>query len=151
MARNKNAKRGHFVAEFDPSTPAKEPTEWLEVAKWITTISDDTDEETDKAGYYDGDGNVEEEVIGVSEAWTVAGTYDPEDKAQALIVSKKRKVGDGRKLWHKIVESDNKKQWVGVATATGIKGGGGDATAYEEFGCKLAFKGLPKESAVPGV
>lgn len=150
MARNKNAKRGHFVADFDPKNAKQEPTEWLELAKWISNIEDDTDEETDDTGYYDGDGNKETEVVSISESWTVEGTYDDEDPAQALIVSKKRKTGDGRKLWHKIVESNGKKQHVGVATATEIVGGGGDATEHEKFGCKLTYNGLPKESAVPG-
>lgn len=129
--------------------PTKEPTDYLELAKWISTIDDDTDEETDDAGYYDGDGNKKTEVTSVSEAWTFEGTYDKEDPAQQLIVAKKRKIGDGRKLWHKIVESDGKKQWIGVATATEIKGGGGDATDYEEFRCKLTYDAVPKESTVP--
>ena len=149
--RRKNALRGHFVAEFDQENPKQEPSEWLELAKWIDEITDDTDETTEESGDYAGDGNPSTEVISVAEAWTVSGTYDDEDPAQKLIVSKKRKTGQGRKLWHRVVESNTKKQWTGVATATEIIGGSGAATDYEAFGCKLTFEGLPKESVPVGV
>ena len=50
MARLKNALRGHFVGEFYPANPKKEPTTYLELAKWISSVSDDTDEQTDDTG-----------------------------------------------------------------------------------------------------
>jgi hypothetical protein len=148
MARLKNALRGHFVGEFDPENPTTEPTAYLELAKWISTVGDDTDEETDDTGYYDGDGTKETTVIGVSGKYTFEGTYDGTDLAQKFIAEMKYKTGDGRKVWHKVVSADETKQWVGVATVTGIKAGSGDATAYESFNCEITYNQIPTESTV---
>ena len=147
MTRQKNALRGHFVAPYNNGT---EPTEdkWLELAKWISDVSDDTDEKTEDQAFYDGDGTEETTVVSVKGAYTFEGTYDPEDKAQALIAGVKYKTGDDRKLWHKVVSSDKKKQWVGAATATEIKAGSGAASDYEAFGCKLSYNSTPKETGI---
>lgn len=144
--RNKNALRGHFIGAFDPSNPTKEPTEWMELAKWVAEVNDDTDETITDEAYYDGDGTTETTVTAVKIAYSFTGTYDPEDKAQAHIASLKTKTGDGRKVWHKVVQSDKKKQYVGVSTATEIKAGSGAAGDYEAFGCKLSYNAIPKES-----
>ena len=142
MTRQKNALRGHFVAPYNGGTePSTSET-------WISDVSDDTDEKTDDQAYYDGDGVEETTVISVKGAYTFEGTYDPDDKAQALIAGMKYKTGDDRKLWHKVVSSDNKKQWVGVATATEIKAGSGAASDYEAFGCKLSYNSTPKETGI---
>lgn len=148
MARNKNALRGHFVQAYVPGneTPGDE---WLELAKWITTIGDDTQEESEDQAYYDGDGTPETEITSVAGAYTPEGTFDPEDAAQALIASLKYKTGVGRKVWHKVVSADGKKEWVGRATVSDIVAGAGDASAYEEFGCNIRFDQLPTESALP--
>lgn len=148
MARQKNAQRKHFVAPFDPKTPDTVPADeaFLSLAKYIETIDDDTDEETDDTGYYDGDGTPEETVTSVSGAYTASGQYDPDDPAQALIASKKYEVGDGRRVWHRVVESNGKKTFTQVANLSGIKAGSGDATAYEEFEAKLKWIKKPIET-----
>lgn len=152
MVRNKNAKRKHFIAPWDPEHPDTVPQEgaFLPLAKYIETIDDDTDEETDDTGYYDGDGSPEETVVSVSGAYTVEGTYDPDDRAQALIASMKYKTGDGRRLWHRVVESNGKKTYTQVANASEIKAGSGEATSYEAFGCKLKWIKAPIETGVGG-
>lgn len=144
--RAKNAQRGHFIAPYNNGVEPVGSDTWLEVAKWITEISDDTDEKTEDQADYAGDGTEETIVVGVKGAYTVKGTYDPEDKAQALIAGMKYKLGDERKVWHKVVSPDNKKQWVGPATVTDIVAGSGAAADFEEFGCKLSYNRLPKES-----
>lgn len=151
MARLKNALRGHFIAAFDPKSPAEAPKAYLELAKWISSVSDDTDEQTDDTGFYDGDGTQETTVTGVSGSYGFEGSYDAEDPAQALVAGMKYKIGDARKVWHKVVSADGKKQWVGVGTVTDIKAGSGDATEYEDFSCTIAYNQIPKESAVLGV
>ncbi|MDT2919435.1 phage tail protein [Lactococcus lactis] len=148
MTRLKNALRGHFIAPVPTTGAEPEDGGYLELAKWISGVTDDTDEETDDTGFYDGDGTKETTVTGVSGAYTFEGFYDSEDPAQALVASKKYKIGDDRKLWHKIVSADGKKQWTGLATVSDIKAGDGDATDYEAFGCKLTFNQLPKEKAI---
>lgn len=147
MARNKNALRGHFVQAYTPGQ--EEPgDEWLELAKWITTIGDDTQEESEDMAYYDGDGTPETEITSVAGAYTPEGTYDPEDEAQALIAELKYKTGAGRKIWHRVVSADGKKEWVGRATVSAIVAGAGDASAYEEFSCNIRFDQIPEENDI---
>ncbi|MDT2860945.1 phage tail tube protein [Lactococcus lactis] len=148
MTRLKNALRGHFIAPVPTTGAEPADSDYLELAKWISGVTDDTNEETDDTGFYDGDGTKETTVTGVSGAYTFDGFYDSEDPAQALVAAKKYKIGDDRKLWHKIVSADGKKQWTGLATVSDIKAGDGDATDYEAFGCKLTFNQLPKEKAI---
>lgn len=142
MARQKNALRKHFVAAYDGSTT--EPTTWLRLAKWIPTITDDTEEETESQAYYDGDGTPTTDVLSIAETWTFEGTYDSEDAAQALIAGMKRKTGEDRKIWHKIEQTDG-KTFTGIGTVSAIKAGSGDASAYEEFGCTITFDTAPAE------
>lgn len=151
MARNKNALRGHFVQAYVPGTET--PTElWLELAKFISSIGDDTQEQTEDEAYYDGDGTPETTVTSVAGAYTPEGSYDPEDPAQALIAGLKYKTGDGRKIWHKVVSADGKKEWVGRATVTSIVAGAGDASSFEEFSCNIRFDAIPteKDLTIPG-
>ena len=87
MARQKNAQRKHFVAPFDPKTPDTVPADeaFLRLAKYIETIDDDTDEETDDVGYYDGDGSPEETVTSVSGTYTASGSYDPDEDRKSVV------------------------------------------------------------------
>lgn len=147
LARNKNALRGHFIQAYDPKQDEPSST-WLELAKYITAINDDTQEETEDNAFYDGDGTPETTVVSVAGAYTVEGHYDPEDPAQALIAGLKYKTGDERKIWHKVVSSDGNTEWVGRATVTAIVAGAGEASAYEEFSCNIRFDGIPEETDV---
>lgn len=146
MARKKNALRGHFVQAYVPGEEVG--TAWLELAKWISTIGDDTQETTEETAYYSGDGTPETEVVSVAGAYTPEGTFDPEDPAQALIAGLKYKTGDGRKIWHRVVSADGKKEWVGRATVTSIVAGAGDASAYETFSCNIRFDSIPEETVL---
>ena len=116
------------------------------VQRKISSITDDTDEETDDKAFYDGDGTKEKKVVGISEAWKAEGIRDYDDPAQNLIASKKRKTGDDRKVWHKIVDSVEKTEVTEVATLSDIKSGGGDAGDDEEFGCTLTYNKIAKET-----
>lgn len=151
MARLKNAKRIHEIAAFDPLTGDTEPTEWLKLAKWIETIDDETDEDTDDTGYYDGDGTPEETVLSVVGGYSFEGLYDAEDPAQALIAAMKYKTGDARRVWHRVTSADGKKRFTQIANASEIKAGAGDATEYEQFACTLKWIKEPKETAVTQV
>lgn len=145
FARNKNAKREHYLAEYTPgqeAAPLADGENWLRLAKYISSIGDDTDEQTDDTGFYDGDGTPETTVTAVSGAYSPEGSYDPEDKAQALVASKKYKIGEGRKVWHKVVMT-NGDTYIGRATLTDIIAGAGDATEYEDFSCTITFDRIP--------
>lgn len=148
MARYKNALRGHFIAPVTDTKVEPEKSAYLELAKWIEDISDDTDETTSSTAYYDGDGTEETTVTAVKGTYTVKGTYDKEDPAMKYIAGLKYKLGNDRLVWHKVVDSDNKNQTVGIATVSDIKAGSGAAAEYEEFGCKISYNSLPKVSAV---
>lgn len=148
MVRNKNALRGHFIAQVTDPKVEPEKSVYLELAKWITDVDDDTDESTTSVAYYDGDGTEETSVTGVKEAYTFKGTYDAEDPAMKYIAALKRKTANDRLVWHKVVDSDGKNQHVGIATVTNIKAGSGAAADYEAFECKIAYNSIPKTSAV---
>ncbi|MCF3942211.1 phage tail tube protein [Oceanobacillus alkalisoli] len=144
MARNKNALRGHFIQEYTPGQD--EPgEEWLELAHYISNIAMEPNETTEEEAFYDGDGTLEETVTGVARAYSPEGHFDPEDPAQALIESLQDEVGDKRIVWHRVVRSDGKKEWVGPATVLNIIAGAGEASAYETFSCTIRFKEKPKE------
>src|SRR5690625_7595706 len=146
MGKQKNALRGHFVQEYEPGTEKPEEDGWLELAHKITDIEDATEEEVDDDAFYDGDGTPEATVTSVAGAYDVEGHYDATDPAQELIADLKYKVGDGRKVWHRVVASNGEKEWSGRATVTGIVAGSGPASEYEAFGCNIRFDTLPKES-----
>ena len=144
MARYKNALRGHFIAPVTDPKVEPEKSTYLELAKWIEDIADDTDEATTSVAYYDGDGTEETTVTSVKGSYT----YDKEDPAMKHIAGLKYKLGNERLVWHKIVDADGKNQAVGIATVSDIKAGSGAAAEYEEFSCKISYNSLPKISAV---
>ena len=148
MARYKNALRGHFIAPVTDPKVEPEKSTYLELAKWIEDIADDTDEGTTSIAYYDGDGTEETTVTSVKGSYTFKGTYDKEDPAMKHIAGLKYKLGNERLVWHKIVDADGKNQAVGIATVSDIKAGSGAAAEYEEFSCKISYNSLPKISAV---
>ena len=148
MARYKNALRGHFIAPVTDPKVEPEKSTYLEFAKWIEDIADDTDEATTSVAYYDGDGTEETTVTSVKGSYTFKGTYDKEDPAMKHIAGLKYKLGNERLVWHKIVDADGKNQAVGIATVSDIKAGSGAAAEYEEFSCKISYNSLPKISAV---
>lgn len=148
MARLKNALRVHEIGVLNPASPTTEPAEWLKLAKYIETVNDESDEDTDDTGYYDGDGTPEETVLSVVGGFSFEGLYDAEDKAQALIASMKYKTGDARRIWFRVTSADKKKSWTEVANVSEIKAGDGDATEYEAFECTIKWIRQPKEAAV---
>lgn len=148
MARYKNALRGHLIAPVTDPKVEPEKSTYLELAKWIEDIADDTDEATTSVAYYDGDGTEETTVTSVKGSYTFKGTYDKEDPAMKHIAGLKYKLGNERLVWHKIVDADGKNQAVGIATVSDIKAGSGAAAEYEEFSCKISYNSLPKISAV---
>ena len=146
MSRQKNAIRQHFIADVDPKDINTAPAEgeYFELAKWITDIEDATDENVEDYADYAGDGTPKSEVISIKEAYDVTGTYDPTDPAQRLVASKKRLLGEGRKVWHKIITADGTQTAEGIATLSAIITGSGNAAEFEAFSCNIAFDAIPE-------
>ena len=142
--RNKNAKRQHFVAPFTTGETVPSMENFLPLAKFITEITDGSDDQTDEFADYAGDGTVQTDIIGIQESWNISGTFDATDEAQGLIAGMKRKVGNDRKLWHLIIDSNGTEEIVGVATALSIIAGSGSADEHEEFSCTLQFDQRPE-------
>jgi len=143
--RNKNAKRRHFVAPFTgDSTAVPTMAEFLPLAKYITEITDGSEDQTDEFADYAGDGTVQVDITGIQESWEVSGTFDATDAAQALIAGMKRESGNARKLWHLIIDSNETEEIYGVATALSIVAGSGAAEEHEEFSCTLQFDQRPE-------
>lgn len=151
MARNKNALRKHYIQEWKKGeVEPPEDGKWLELAHLISNIGVEPNEETETEAFYSGDGTPEETVTSVARAYTPEGQFDPEDPAQELIESMQNEIGDGRKVWHRVVRSDGQKEWVGRASVLNIIAGAGEASAYEEFSCTIRFDEKPKENDLSG-
>ena len=152
MPKMKNAKRKHFVAPWSAENPTTEPLTdaWKWIADGVTTAEVESDEETDDTAYYNGDGTKETTVVSVKYGYTFEGDYIKEDAAQKIIADMRFLTGDQRKVWFKVVDPDGKTQYSGVATVSEIKIGGGEASEFESFGCKISWNSVPKQSAVVG-
>lgn len=136
MAREKNALTKYYVGELT------EEDATLRLAKWISTVTDDSEEETEETGYYDGDGTPESDVISVRKVYTFEGLYDDEDPAMKFIAGLEFKTGEDRKIWFK-QERTNGDVLEGPATVTDIVVTGGEATEYATFSCAISWDKTP--------
>lgn len=140
MARIKNALTGYFVDAWDAGTPPTDAT--LELAKWISTVTDDSDETVDSSAYYDGDGTLTDDITGIKKTYTFSGAYDDEDPAMKFIKNLEFTLGDARKVAFKQVRTDG-TTYFGKATVTAIKVTGGEASDYPVFECAIAWDQVP--------
>ena len=94
--------------------------------------------------FYDSlDGSAEEILLGRTEIWSVSGQYDPTDPAHQIIHKAKRSDDEGRKVWHKIEETDGTIV-VGIAKIFQPVAGGGEASDKEELSCRIAYINKPE-------
>lgn len=140
MARKKNALTEYHVAAL---TDGLEEPDYKRLAKWISTVADDTDEETEDQGFYDGDGTPETDVISIKKSYTFEGMYDEDDPAMKFIAGLEFETGEARKIMFKQVRT-NGDVLEGPATVTGIKVTGGEATEYATFECAIAWDKRPE-------
>ncbi|PQD37769.1 phage tail tube protein [Enterococcus durans] len=147
--RLKNALQSYFIQPIttDNANAATEDG-WLELAKWISNVDDNSNEESETTGYYDGNGEGETDVTYHQLGYSFTGLYDEEDPAMAAIENMIGKSGDARKVWFKVISASGKKQRVGKATVTEPVAQVGDATAYGDFSCGIAFDSTPESTAV---
>ena len=115
---------------------------WLYLGPGVSTIDDDSDDETDDTSYYDSKGAQPEDVIGTKIAYAVSGHRYFGDPAQDLICSLKYVIGDERVLNFRRIAPDG-SMIEGPVTVTAIKDGGGDANEKGTFECTLTFREMP--------
>lgn len=142
MSRKKNALTSYFVAPLEEGAGTPD---YMELAKWISSVTDDSDENVESTGYYDGDGTPEDDVTSISEKYSFEGMYDDTDPAMKFIASLKHELGEGRKIMFKKVES-NGDTYEGRATVTEPKYSGGEATEYAAFSCTISFDKRPTKT-----
>lgn len=138
MATKGNFTRKHYLAPYK-NEEAAESAKFEHLGNRISTITDDSSDETDSQVFYDSlDGTAEETLLSRTETWTVEGQYDPKDKAHGIIKKAKRSDDEGRKVWHKIEETDGSVV-TGLAKIFDPIAGGGEASDKEALSCRIAF------------
>lgn len=147
MVRYKNAITGYFVGEWDAATSTADTTT-LELAQWITTVTDDSNENTEENGFYDGDGTPETDVISVQKIYSFEGFYDASNPAMKLIAEKELLSGEGRKVAFKQIRTDGSVLF-GRATVTAIIVTGGEATEFATFSCSIGWDTTPTVTTLP--
>lgn len=140
FGRTKNALTEHYLAE---TTDDIEDAEWLPLKHWISSIGDESDEETEDAAFYDGDGTPETDVISVKKNHDVEGMYDDSDPAHKFIRSMEFKTGEGRKCLYKQIRT-NGDELIGPATITDIVTTGGEADEYAPLTCTISWDRKPE-------
>lgn len=140
MVRQKNAKTQYFVADI-PEDNA-EP-DWKRLAKWLSTVNDDSEEETEDQGFYDGDGTPETDVTSIKKTYSFEGFMDYDDPAHQFIASKEFETGEGRKIMFKQVRT-NGDALTGKATLTEVKVTGGEATEYTPLSFTISWDSKPE-------
>lgn len=138
MGRKKNALTKHFIAELAEGEP-----EWLRLAKHIQAVNDDSDEETEDTGWYDGDGTQETDVISIKKNYGFEGLRNTEDAAQNFIAELEFETGEDRKIMYKQERTDG-KVLTGPATVSAIVVTGGEATEYAPFQCTIGWDRKPE-------
>ena len=138
MARLKNALTGYFIQKWsEGDTSAGE--EWLELARYIETVDDASNEESDAIGFYDGDGNPSDEVTSHQLGYEFSGYFDADDDAMALVEGMIGTAGIERKVWLKVVSADGKRERIGKATVKEPVAQVGDANEYGDFSCTITY------------
>lgn len=147
FGREKNAKTEYYVGAIPED--GTEEVEWLRLAKWISSVTDDTEEEVEDMAFYDGDGTPEDDVISVKKTYAFEGMYDDEIEAMKFIAGLEFETGSGRKIMFKQVRT-NGDEFAGVATVKDPKVTGGEASEYAVFECSISWDRRPeKTTATP--
>ncbi|AFE86250.1 major capsid protein gpP [Bacillus phage PBC1] len=120
----------------------------LPIAKGITGVDPDNNEETEDTFYYDGNGSAETDVTGYKLSYAFEGHRNYGDPAQDLIMGLAIKTGPERKVTFTVTEPNGDK-YTGPATVYDIKLPGGDANSKGEIEFTIAFDGKPTFTKAP--
>ncbi|MGF3141256.1 phage tail tube protein [Facklamia sp. P13064] len=142
--RIKNAKlKKHYIA--DPAYP----DHFMRLGKYVTEANDGSEDITeDGVAWYDGDGTVSEEITGYTERTEFVGTYGEDEEAMRYLNHIRRDPGNREVIWK--VENANGTTEVGLATASNIITGGGNAGEFGQFATTLTRKEAPTVTDAEG-
>ena len=142
MARFKNALTKYNIAELT-NGDAGEVTSWLPLAKFISTVEPEANDETEEYAWYDGDGTLTTEVTSARPSYSVEGQRFYGDEAQDLIASKEYETGDDRYIAFQKIDP-NGDTFTGKATVSDIVTGGGEAQEHGAFSCTITWAEKPE-------
>lgn len=146
QGRFKNASTKYEVADFKGEVTT---AEWAPLAKFISNVEPEANDETEDYSWYDGDGTLTEEVISARPSYAVEGQRFYGDTAQDLIASKEFEAGDNRYIYFRKTDP-NGRTFTGKASVTEIVTGGGEAHEYGAFSCTITWAEKPKLDAPAG-
>lgn len=135
--RKKNALTKYYIGEASGETAEL----WL--AKHIRTVNAENNEDVSEEAFYDGDGTVTKDIVGIQKGYTFEGDYNADDEAQEFIAALEFETGDARKVWFKQERTDG-MVLEGLATVTDISTAGGEASEFATFGCTITWDSKPK-------
>lgn len=132
-----------YMNEVDMTPTADEPT-WGWFGQGISSITPDKSETTTEEYFYDGFGQAETSVDGLSQSITIEGRRRMDDACQNWVASLADEVGDALMTTYrqtdptgKVIERD--------VTIHEIKAGqDGAANEKAKLSCKLSFNGQPR-------
>ncbi|MFA2694783.1 phage tail tube protein [Bacillus mycoides] len=136
-----------YKFDIDLSTGGS-TAKWTRIAKGISSVDPDNNEESEENAYYDGGGASERSVIGFMMSYGFEGHREYSDPAQNYIMRLANKTGDARKIPFRVTEPDG-GIFEGRATISDIKVPGGDANAKGEIEFTIAYDGVPEYTEPP--
>lgn len=140
--RKKNALTQYYVGAIPESD--SEEVEYFRLAKWVSSVEDDTEEEVEDMAFYNGDGTPEDDVISVKKTYAFEGVYDDDDPAMKFIADLEFETGENRKIMFKQVRT-NGDVFEGRATVKEPKVTGGEAQEYPAFECSISWDRRPEK------
>ena len=144
LKRVQNYVTRYFIADASLEKTALDSA-WKELAEGITTIEEESDEESETFEYYSHRGSKEEVVGSVAKKYSVEGHRMFGDEAQDMIANMEWETGAKRNVWLRVVDA-NKNAYVGKATVSEVVVRGGDANGYAPIKFGVSFNGKPEKS-----
>jgi len=142
----------NYLFQID-TTPEGATRTWARLARGISSITPNNNENKDQTAYLDGNGWASSDVIGKQRTYDVVGHRVVGDIAQDYIASKELALGDDCKTNFQAFDSRGRKI-SGSVTINSVVIGGGDAQGKVDFACSLDLNGEPTlvvEAAAPAL
>lgn len=132
------------VIEINVTPGAAEPV-WAWLGPGIKTITPEKSETTSEDAYYDGGGQSEIAVSGMSRSWVAEGSRRYGDPAQDFIASLDDAIGEDLVTQMRMTNPDGEVIESDVTVhEIAAKGPNGDANSRATFSCRLTRKGMPR-------